>query len=88
MPDNFHPADPENPYAYYDEKALYAFVASRGVALPTKPEFGYSNVGVGLLGQALAHRAGATYEALLRKQVTGAARDARHCYYPPVLNAR
>ena len=71
MPDNFKPADPTNPYADYDKKALYAFVASHGVALPAKPEFGYSNVGVGLLGQALAERAGTTYEALLHKLVTG-----------------
>ena len=71
MPDNFKPGDPNNPYADYDKNALYAFVASHGVALPAKPEFGYSNLGVGLLGQALAERAGTTYEALLHKQVTG-----------------
>jgi D-alanyl-D-alanine-carboxypeptidase/D-alanyl-D-alanine-endopeptidase len=71
LPDNFHPADPTNPYVDYDKKALYAFVASHGVALPAKPEFGYSNLGVGLLGQALAERAGTTYEALLHRQVTG-----------------
>jgi CubicO group peptidase (beta-lactamase class C family) len=71
MPDNSHPADPTNPYADYDTKALYAFVASHGVAMPAKPEFGYSNVGVGLLGQALANRAHTTYEALLKKEVTG-----------------
>jgi CubicO group peptidase (beta-lactamase class C family) len=71
LPDNFKPADPANPYADYDTKALYAFVASHGVAMPAKPEFGYSNVGVGLLGQALANRAHTTYEALLKKEVTG-----------------
>jgi len=71
MPDNFHPADPQNPYADYDAKALYAFVGGHGVAMPAKPAFEYSNVGVGLLGQALAERAHATYEALLRREVTG-----------------
>jgi serine-type D-Ala-D-Ala carboxypeptidase/endopeptidase len=71
MPDNFNPADPNNPYADYDKKALYAFVASHGLALPAKPVFGYSNLGVGLLGQALAERAGTTYEALLHREVTG-----------------
>ena len=71
MPDNFHPADQTNPYADYDKKALYAFIATHGVAMPAKLEFGYSNVGVGLLGQALAERAGTTYEALLRKEITG-----------------
>jgi CubicO group peptidase (beta-lactamase class C family) len=71
LPDNLRPADDSNPYADYDKKLLYAFVASHGVAMPAKPEFGYSNLGVGLLGQALAERAGTTYEALLRKEVTG-----------------
>jgi len=71
MPDNFNPADQTNPYADYNKKALYAFIASHGVAVPAKPVFGYSNLGVGLLGQALAERAGTTYEALLRKEITG-----------------
>src|SRR5580704_3208304 len=89
MPDNFKPADPTNPYADYDKKALYAFLASHGVALPDKPVFGYSNVGVGLLGQALAERAGLTYEALLRKEVTGplGLRDTVITLTPP-LRAR
>lgn len=71
LPDNLKPVDPANPYADYDMKALYAFLGTHGVALPAKPEFGYSNLGVGLLGQALAERAGTTYEALLRKEITG-----------------
>jgi len=71
MPDNFKPADETNPYADYDVKALYAYIAAHGVALPDKPVFAYSNVGVGLLGQALAERAHLTYEALLKKQITG-----------------
>ena len=71
MPDNFNPADKTNPYADYDKKALYAFIGTHGVAMPAKPEFGYSNLGVGLLGQALAERAGTTYETLLRKEITG-----------------
>ena len=71
LPDNLSPTDPSNPYAEYDQKALYAFMARHGVARPPKPEFGYSNLGVGLLGDALASRAGSTYEALLQSQVTG-----------------
>jgi D-alanyl-D-alanine-carboxypeptidase/D-alanyl-D-alanine-endopeptidase len=71
MPDNFKPADQDNPYADYDKNLLYAFIAGHGVARPQKPEFGYSNVGVGLLGQALSERAKMTYEELLRKEITG-----------------
>ena len=89
LPDNFKPADMTNPYADYDRKALFAFVASHGVALPAKPKLGYSNLGVGLLGTALAERAGATYEALLRKEVTGplGMRDTVITLTPP-LRAR
>jgi CubicO group peptidase (beta-lactamase class C family) len=69
MPDNFHPADPSNPYADYDAKLLYAFMAKQGVALPANAPFGYSNLGVGLLGQALAVRAGVPYATLLHDQI-------------------
>ena len=71
LPDNLKPADLNNPSADYDAKLLYSFLGSHGVGLPAKPEVGYSNLGVGLLGHALAARAGSTYEALLRKEVTG-----------------
>jgi len=71
MPDNFHPADPSNPYADYDAKALYTYMGKHGIALPTNAPFGYSNLGVGLLGQALANRANLPYPALLQAQVTG-----------------
>lgn len=39
--------------------------------MSAKPEVAYRNLGVGLLGQALADRAGAPYEALVREQITG-----------------
>lgn len=71
MPDNFAPADRTNPYADYDTKLLYAYIAKHGVALPPDAPFGYSNLGVGLLGAALANRAGLSYNDLLHKQITG-----------------
>jgi CubicO group peptidase (beta-lactamase class C family) len=71
MPDNFHPADPQNPYADYRPADLYRFLASHGVAKPASPEFLYSNLGVGLLGQALANRAGKSYAALLQQEIAG-----------------
>jgi len=71
MPDNFHPADPQNPYADYRPADLYRFLASHGVAKPAAPGFLYSNLGVGLLGQALANRAGMSYAALLQQEIAG-----------------
>lgn len=69
MPDNFKPVDGENPYADYHAANLYAFLATHGVAKPEKPGFLYSNLGFGLLGQALSVRAGMTYPALLKEEV-------------------
>jgi CubicO group peptidase (beta-lactamase class C family) len=71
MPDNFHPADPKNPYADYRPADLYRFLASHGVAKPPAPQFLYSNLGVGLLGQALANRSGKSYAALLQQEIAG-----------------
>jgi serine-type D-Ala-D-Ala carboxypeptidase/endopeptidase len=70
MPDNFAPADPLNPYADYRPANLYQFVAKHGVAKPADAAFLYSNLGMGLLGQALANRAVMPYADLLRAQVT------------------
>jgi len=71
MPDNFKPADPTNPYADYRAADLYRFLASHGVAKPPAPPFLYSNLGVGLLGQALANRAGMSYASLLQQEIAG-----------------
>jgi len=71
MPDNFHPADKNNPYADYDTKLLYAFIAKHGVAHPADAPFLYSNLAVGLLGQALANRANVPYPTLLHDQAIG-----------------
>jgi CubicO group peptidase (beta-lactamase class C family) len=69
MPDNFKPANEENPYADYHAANLYAFLAAHGVAKPEKPSFLYSNLGFGLLGQSLSVRAGVPYPALLKEEV-------------------
>jgi len=69
MPANFSPADLFNPYADYDATLLYAFIGQQGVAILPNVPFVYSNLGVGLLGQALANRAGKPYPLLLHEKV-------------------
>jgi serine-type D-Ala-D-Ala carboxypeptidase/endopeptidase len=71
MPNNFAPSDRNNPYADYDTKLLYAYISTHGVALPANAPFEYSNLGVGLLGTALANRAKLSYSDLLHLQITG-----------------
>lgn len=70
MPNNFTPKDPANPYADYSVEQLYQFLGS--YTLPRDPgeKFEYSNLGGGLLGHALALRAGTDYETLVRQRVT------------------
>ena len=70
MPDNFKPTNPDNPYADYGAANLYQYISEHGVEKAGTPKFLYSNLGVGLLGQALADRAGVRYPALLGRQVT------------------
>jgi D-alanyl-D-alanine-carboxypeptidase/D-alanyl-D-alanine-endopeptidase len=69
LPDNMKPADIDNPYADYRPANLYEFLGKHGVARPQKPSFVYSNLGVGLLGQALANRADTSYPDLLKRLV-------------------
>ena len=71
LPDNFHPADASNPYVDYHAANLYAYIGKHGVAKPNRPDFLYSNLGFGLLGQALAVRAGMEYRYLVQDEITG-----------------
>lgn len=70
MPSNFQPKDPANPYADYTMGQLYQFLSSYQLTRDIGSQFEYSNLGGGLLGQALAHRAGVDYEALVRSRIT------------------
>jgi CubicO group peptidase (beta-lactamase class C family) len=69
LPDNLVPTDADNPYSDYRPLNLYQFLAGHGVEKPVDPPFLYSNLGVGLLGQALADRAGTTYAKLVSEEV-------------------
>ena len=69
LPDNFDPADPANPYADYTEANLMAFLASHHLTRPVGESVEYSNLGAGLLGYALATRAGTDYETLVKSRV-------------------
>ncbi len=71
MPTNFRPANNANPYADYGPSQLYQYLSKRGVERPLDVGYRYSNLGLGLLGQALAERAGRSYSELLRQEVTG-----------------
>ncbi len=69
MPANFAPADPDNPYADYTAANLFDFLANYALPRDIGASYEYSNLGAGLLGEALARRAGKSYEALLAERI-------------------
>jgi len=61
------PSNLSRPCGDYSPADLYAYLAKHGLEKPPEASFGYSNLGVGLLGQALAVRGGMSYPELLRE---------------------
>lgn len=69
MPTNLEPADPANPYADYDAKRMLAFLSQCELTRGIGEKYEYSNFGAGLLGYALARKAGKTYEELVTERI-------------------
>jgi CubicO group peptidase (beta-lactamase class C family) len=69
LPDNLKPADPGDPYADYGPARLYEFLSGYALTRDIGEKYEYSNLGVGLLGHALALKAGVSYEELVRRRV-------------------
>src|SRR5207253_241565 len=61
LPTNMSPKDPNNPYADYSVKQLYEFLSTYQLSRDIGSQYEYSNLGGGLLGHALALRAGMSY---------------------------
>lgn len=68
MPGNL-PQDPSNPYPPYTMQEMYAFLAQHELRRDVGSEFEYSNMAVALLGEALARRAGGTWDEVVRERV-------------------
>lgn len=69
LPSNLSPKDAANPYADYSVEQLYQFLSGYQLTHDIGSEYEYSNLGGGLLGNALAGRAGMDYETLMRSRI-------------------
>jgi CubicO group peptidase (beta-lactamase class C family) len=69
MPSNFAPSDTANPYADYSVRQLYEFLSAFQLPRDVGSRYEYSNLGFGLLGHALALRAGTSFETLVRTRI-------------------
>jgi D-alanyl-D-alanine-carboxypeptidase/D-alanyl-D-alanine-endopeptidase len=65
------PKNPANPYADYTQEQLKAFLGRFVMPRPPGARYENSNLGYGLLGQALAAKAGKPYEQLVIDRVCG-----------------
>ncbi len=66
---NMAPAKPDDPYADYDWASLRLFLQGWQPSVARDGAYGYSNLGFGLLGHALALREGTDYATLLTRRV-------------------
>ncbi len=69
LPSNLAPKDSGNPYADYSVQQLYDFLSGYKLTRDIGSQYEYSNLGVGLLGHALALRAGKSWEELVRTRI-------------------
>ena len=71
LPTNLGAADTSDPYAAYDDDALFSYLAH--ARLPKTPpcEPDYSNLGVGTLGVVLERAYGKPWETLVREKIAG-----------------
>lgn len=71
LPTNMPLDNMNNPYAAYTPEQLNTFLATHQLRRDPGAEFEYSNLGIGLLGNLLANRAGQSYEDLVKARITG-----------------
>jgi D-alanyl-D-alanine-carboxypeptidase/D-alanyl-D-alanine-endopeptidase len=65
FPNNLNPKRADNPWADYTVEKLYAFVSGYKLTCDPGTKYEYSTVGMALLSQAIALKAGTNYESLM-----------------------
>lgn len=71
MPINFVPKDAQNPFAHHTWENIYEVLNQYKLTRKPGEKFGYSNLGVGLLGHALVLKTGKSFEELVTERILG-----------------
>lgn len=69
LPENFNPANWQNPYADYTTEKLYEFLSNYALKRAPGEKYEYSNLGMGLLGHALSLRLKMSLEDAYKKRI-------------------
>ena len=68
-PDNYDPKLADRPYADYSVEKMYEYLSHYKLTRAPGTRFGYSNLGVGLLGHLMCLKAGTNYESLVMDRI-------------------
>ena len=71
LPDNMMNAAGADPYASYDQKAMFEYLATAKLGGTPPCEAAYSNLGFGILGVVLETAYGKPWAALVQEKITG-----------------
>jgi serine-type D-Ala-D-Ala carboxypeptidase/endopeptidase len=71
FPNNLHPRRVENPYVDYTAEKMFAFLSGYKLDHAPGTRWDYSELGMQLLGYAIAAKAGTNYESLLVDRICG-----------------
>jgi hypothetical protein len=86
---DIHPKRADNAYAEYTIENLYAFVSSYQLTRDPGTQYKYSGVGMALLGQAIALKAGTNYESLVVDRICRPLKmDSTRITLTPELHSR
>ena len=69
MPDNFAPANPNNPYADYTIEMAYDFISGVELTRDIGERYEYSNLALGMLGHILELQYDKDYEAIMVERI-------------------
>jgi CubicO group peptidase (beta-lactamase class C family) len=89
LPNNLHPKRVDNPYAEYTTEKLGAFLSGYKLTRDPGTHWDYSEVGMQVLGYAIALKAGTNYESLLVDRICRPLQmDSTRITLTPELKAR